>query len=30
MGELVKVMALQKNFSEPLLGFGFSDRRREL
>ena len=30
MGELMKVMALSKQFSVPLLGFQFKDRRCEL
>ena len=30
MGELVKVMALTKNFDESLLGFSLYDRRRDL
>jgi len=30
MGELIKVMALTKNFQEPLLGFALHDRRRSL
>jgi SAM-dependent MidA family methyltransferase len=30
MGEIVKVMALRKNFSAPLLGFLLNDRRRDL
>lgn len=30
MGELIKVMALQKGFAEPLLGFSLRDRRRDL
>lgn len=30
MGESIKVMALTKNISEPLLGFSLSDRRRNL
>lgn len=30
MGELVKAIALSKNFSEPLLGFSLHDRRRDL
>jgi SAM-dependent MidA family methyltransferase len=30
MGELIKVMALSKNFEEALLGFSLYDRRRDL
>ncbi|MES2216865.1 MAG: SAM-dependent methyltransferase [Pseudomonadota bacterium] len=30
MGELIKVMALTKQFDEPLLGFSLSDRRKDL
>lgn len=30
MGELIKVMALNKNYSQPLLGFNLDDRRHQL
>jgi SAM-dependent MidA family methyltransferase len=30
MGELIKVMALSKNFDEPMIGFSLFDRRKDL